>query len=104
MEERREKGQQRWRREERKDSRGGGEKREKTVEVQHWKKDRKESGYGGEKRRRRIEGQQWRREQESEQRWISGGEKRRRRAEMEEKTGQRGEKYGIEQKREDRRG
>ena len=94
-----------WKKEDMKESEYGGVKGGMRVEVQHWKKDdMKESGYGGEKRRRRIEGQQWRREQESEQRWISGGEKRRRRAEMEEKTGQRGEKYGIEQKREDRRG
>ena len=37
-------------REERKESRGGGEKRDKRVEGQQWKKeDMKESGYGGER-------------------------------------------------------
>ena len=39
-------------REERKESRGGGEKRDKRVEGQQWKKeDMKESGYGREERK-----------------------------------------------------
>ena len=53
-----------------KESRGGGEKRKRRVDVDQWKKeDMKESRYGGLKGGMRVEVDQWKRERH-EGEWI----------------------------------